>query len=159
MSTSLVCFALLNAQASALNWNPKEIELPADLHRIQFQVYVPSQASTLIIQKAKLVWVPQLAEWPGRPGRQALRLSMKDRDGKVLELFLVPAIADGCAANIGQVVGQGYLSFSLKPGMSIVTVEKEGTCIGLISSDYGTAALHDLAKGLQPMRQPRQAAK
>lgn len=152
MGLSILCCVLLQSQASALNWNPKAISLPEEIARIQFPVYTPSKKSSFNIQRALLVWVPKLEEFPGRPGRQALRLTMEDQDGRILEVFVTPSIKDGCEANISQIVGQGYLSFSLKVGMSKVVVQKQGTCIGLVSKDLSATRLHAIASDLQLMR-------
>lgn len=144
---------MLAFQGNVGNWNPKEVHIPADLGRIKFQVYAPSKKSGFAVHQALLVWVPRLDEFPGRPGRQAIRLTMKDQDGRVLEVFEVPSIKASGKANIGQIIGQGYLSFSIKQGMSIVNVERERTCIGLISSDLDISSLNEVAKDLQHLRE------
>lgn len=146
-------FLLLALQGSAVNWNPKKIHLPADKARVKFQLYLPGSKTDFRVQQILLVWVPKLDEFPGRPGRQAIRLTMKDQKGRVIEVFEVPAIKVSGKANIGQVIGQGYLSFSLRKGTSIVNAEEQHTCIGLVSKDLDSSELSELSKSLRRWRE------
>lgn len=153
MGMSLLCLAILQGQSRSVDWNPKEIRLPEDLTRVQFEVYMPDTASAFTLQKALLVWVPQLQAFPGRPGRQALRLTLKGNDGRSLDIFAAPSISAGCYANIGQIIGQGYLSFSLTRGMTLITIKKGDVCLGLISKDFSADSLNTLAKNLQAIEE------
>lgn len=95
------------------------------------------------------MWVPKLAEYPGRPGRQALRLTLENRKGQVIDLVESPSTTGVTDAQaIGQIVGQDYLGVPCSRGTSIVSLRLGSTSIGLISSFVASKGLYEIASQL-----------
>lgn len=141
-------------QSVKTDWHPKEIAYPQEMGRVAFQTYVPSAVSGFKVRRVLLVWVPKLEEFPGSPGRQAVRITVEDKGGRMVELIETPSISLPCQANISQIIGQGYLNVPLKFGTSMVMRDVDQICIGLISKDFETSRLHGLGERLKLFAQP-----
>lgn len=146
----IISCILLAYQSSKAGWHPKEIAYPDGMARVAFQVYVPPSATGFVVRRVLLVWVPKLGDFPGRPGRQAVRITVADKDGRTVELFETSSIALPYKTNLGQIIGQGYLDFPLAIGTTIVELNMGRVCLGLISKDLGSNRLHELAERLKP---------
>jgi len=148
----LMIALVLGVSQLRVDWNPKEIRFPEDSRRIQFPFFMPKNDQIQSIDKMLLVWVPKLDEFPGRRARQALRITLRFRDQKILELFQTPNVNVSPEENIGQIIGQGYLGFSMQKGASLVVVRSGSTCLGFVSRDFDVETLRTIASTIEPYR-------
>lgn len=131
-------------QTTGVDWNTKPINLPADRKRVHFAVYLPKADSSFKVQRSWIVWIPKLKQFPELPARQAIRYEIKDENGKALNVFQSPAMSDNAWADNIHLISQGYLSYRLKVGTSLVAKQRGKTCVGIAGSSYSAQALYTI---------------
>lgn len=145
----LAIICLIVQPASNVNWNPKEIQLPGDASRVTFPFFVPQDKQELKVGKILLVWIPRVDAFPDMPARQALRMTLISRDGKIVELIQTPTSHSTAWGTVSHVIGQGYVGLKWHKGMTSVAQVTGSISVGLTSVDYDTAGLQEILKGLR----------
>lgn len=148
MTIGLLTFVLAT-QSERPNWNPKPISLPRDAARVSFPFLMPSADSPFRISKSLLVWVPRIDMYPERPGRRAVRLSIKAASGADFDLLQVEGAGIPCQKNVRQVYSHGYLGLWGRVEQWAQVVERFGVCTAVVSKDVDPKVLSDFVKSLR----------
>lgn len=145
----IACLLIAGAQNPTIDWGAKELKFSSEMGRIKFPIYVPPKTSDFKIVRVTVVWIPKLADFPGYPARQAVRITLKNKAGQFVDLIQTPSLKGKTAwASTNKIQSQGYLSLPVKVGQMNVARMKGSTSVGVISHEISKEELTEVADGL-----------